>query len=214
MVHAVLMPSNFPSMAPPISCGRALRLEIDPAILARCQRGDRDAFRLFVLHYQQPVFAFLYRTLGQDHEIDDLAQEVFLRAYRALPRFDPGGAARMSSWLFTIALHLVHDVRRRRAVIHAQRLPRRGTRDAMPTAPATPEADEHRRDIGRAMSRAVAALSEDQRDVFVLAEYHGLGMTELAATLGISENTVKTRLFRARERLRHMLEPLWQEMKP
>lgn len=174
--------------------------EIDVATVEACRRRDPVALRQFVLTYQRQVFAFLSRSIGGGPHIEDLAQEVFLRAHRALPRFDPHGAARLSTWLLTIARNVAMDARKRR------RLRVVPLRESMTvTDPATPETERQRREIARAFERAAAQLSSDQRDVFVLAQFHGLSMAEIGQVLGVPENTVRTRLFRARERLRELL---------
>jgi len=174
--------------------------EIDSVTLAGCRKRDRAALQRFVLAYQHRVFAFLSRMLGHGPHVDDVAQEVFVKACQALPRFDPSGPARLSTWLLGIASHAAIDHRRRnRKTLVA-------IEDVPPAAHEnTPEQDQHRRDLARAFERAAANLDDDQRAVFVLAEYHELGMAEIARTLGVPENTVKTRLFRARERMRAML---------
>jgi RNA polymerase sigma-70 factor (ECF subfamily) len=173
--------------------------DMDSDVLDGCRVGDPRALRSFVLQYQGAVFAFLSRTLGRGPHVEDLAQEVFLRALRALPRFDRNGEARPLTWLLTIASRLVIDHRRKR------RLPMQRMEDCELPAPGTPETEARRAEIGRALARAAAQLSDDQRDVFVLAEFHGLDMREIASVLNIPEATVKTRLFRARERLRTLL---------
>lgn len=73
--------------------------ELDRPTLVRCKAHDREAFRAFVVRYQRPVFACLSRMLGRGPHVEDLAQEVFLRAYRAMPTFDLDGAAKPSTWL-------------------------------------------------------------------------------------------------------------------
>ena len=88
--------------------------ELDPGLLSRCQAGEQAALRLFVEHYQRAVFALLSRVLGQRPEVEDLAQETFLRAIVALPGFAPAGPARLSTWLLTIATRLALDVCRKR----------------------------------------------------------------------------------------------------
>lgn len=182
-------------------------MEIDAATLQGCRMGNAAALRVFVLRYQHLVFAYLSRALGAGPHVEDLAQEVFIRACRALPSFDGGGTARVSTWLLTIASRLAIDARRKR------RLPTtdRGVEGA--PAAETPETDRDRSEIGLALQRAAEALPDDQRDVFILAELHDLGMKEIAVVLGIRENTVKTRLFRARERLRALLRAVWEERK-
>ena len=174
--------------------------EIDSVTLAGCRKRDRAALQRFVLAYQRPVFAFLSRMLGHGPHVDDVAQEVFVKACQALPRFDPAGPARLSTWLLGIASHAAIDHRRRnrRKLVAIDDVPPAAHEN-------TPEADQHRRDLARAFEQAAANLDDDQRAVFVLAEFHELGMAEIARTLGVPENTVKTRLFRARERMRAML---------
>jgi len=180
--------------------------ELEAALLAACRRGDAASLRAFVVRHQDAVFAFLSRTLGAGPHVEDLAQDVFLRAFRALPRFDPHGPARLSTWLLAIASRLAVDYRQKR------RIPTQSLDEgALVRASATPETERRRLEIGRALARAAAELSDEQRDVFVLAEFHGLQMQEIAEVLSVPEATVKTRLFRARERLRHLLKDVWDE---
>jgi len=180
--------------------------ELDAATVEACRASDPVALRAFVVRYERVVFAFLSRTLGAGPHVEDLAQEVFLRALRALPRFDSAGSARPSTWLLTIANRLVIDERRRRRVptqpIDA---------DLVAPAPGTPETERTRAEMGRALSRAACALPPDQRDAFVLAEFHGLNMKDIAAVLSVNEGTVKTRLFRAREQLRILLRGVLED---
>jgi RNA polymerase sigma-70 factor (ECF subfamily) len=173
--------------------------ELDPSLLARCQAGEPAALRAFVEHYQRPVFALLSRITGKGPEVEDLAQETFLRAIRALPSFDFGGAARLSTWLLTIATRLALDVCRKRT-----RQPRSGIA-AEPVSTATPEHEAQRAQLRGAIALAVDELPDDQRAAFVLAEFHGFAIEDIAAALQIPKNTVKTRLFRAREKLSRAL---------
>jgi RNA polymerase sigma-70 factor, ECF subfamily len=174
--------------------------ELDMDWIERCRTRDPAALRQFVAQYHHMVFAFLSRTLGPGPHVEDLAQEVFLRASQALPRFNASGPARLSTWLLTIASHAASDARKRR---HLRLVPTdQGLR--VPD-PATPETEARRREIGTALARAAAQLTDQQRDVFVLAEFHGLTMAEIGSVLSVPENTVKQRLFRARERLRELL---------
>jgi RNA polymerase sigma-70 factor (ECF subfamily) len=179
--------------------------ELDATTLEGCRAGDPAALRIFVACHQQRVFAYLSRTLGAGPHVEDLAQEVFIRACRALSSFDVAGKARLSTWLLTIAGRLVIDARRKR------RLPTTTLDTELAFASETPETERRRMEIGRALELAAAELSDEQRDVFVLAEFHDLDMREIAAVLGIPENTAKTRLFRARERLRVLLRGVWED---
>jgi RNA polymerase sigma-70 factor, ECF subfamily len=179
--------------------------EIDAATLRACQSGDARATSAFVRHYQRTVFAFLSRALGAGPHVEDLAQEVFLRAARGLAAFRIDGPARPSTWLLTIASRVAIDARRQRQTF-AQ-----AVADDAAVDPRTPETERQRAELGRALSAAARDLPDEQRDAFILAEFHGLTMTEIAETLGIPESTAKTRLFRAREKLRHALRGLREE---
>jgi len=174
--------------------------ELDRATLDRARAHDPVAMRAFVVRYQRPVFALLSRLLGRGPAVEDLAQEAFLKAFRALPGFDPAGAARPSTWMLTIATRLALDARRKR------RVPSVSLDDAPPVASAsTPETETARRELGRAIARAAAALSDDMRAAFLLADVHGFTMKEIAEALSIPESTAKTRVFRAREQMRERL---------
>lgn len=180
--------------------------EIDAAVLERARSGDRDALEAFIRHYERMVFAFLGRALGRHPEVEDLAQEVFLRAYRALPRFEKRSDVRTSTWLLTIAARLVLDEHRRRHPIL-------GADFREPIDWTTPEVERTRRALGLAIEEAASALPEDQRISFVLAEFHGLGVDEIASATGAPPATVKTRLFRARGHLREHLERIWKDQR-
>jgi RNA polymerase sigma-70 factor (ECF subfamily) len=108
---------------------------------------------------------------------------------------------RASTWLLTIATRLALDARKKR------RLPLAAPEAAHAVPdPATPETERARRELGARLARAAESLSDDQRAAFVLAELHGFTLAEVARALDIPENTAKTRLFRARERMRAALQ--------
>jgi RNA polymerase sigma-70 factor, ECF subfamily len=194
----------------PVFAAPARQAELDRVTLVRCRAQDPMAFRAFVVRYQRPVFALISRLCGRGAHVEDLAQEVFLKAYRAFPGFDPDGAGRPSTWLFTIATRTCLDARRS-ARVSAELTPLEEIHD-QGTRGDTPESEHRRAQIARAIVKATAALADDQRAAFVLCECHGLSMQEMAGALGVNENTAKTRLFRARERLRELLGPLWEEL--
>jgi RNA polymerase sigma-70 factor, ECF subfamily len=176
--------------------------ELSRETLDACKSQDPSAFRQFVVVQQRAVFALLSRMLGRGPHVQDLAQEVFLRAYRAFPTFDLDGQARPSTWLLTIAVRLALNDKRSKA-----RAPKPTSLVAAAEIPdeSTPETERARRELGRAIAAAVSSLSEDQRAAFILSEFHGLTIAEIASALQIPEGTVKTRLFRAREQMRDRL---------
>lgn len=174
------------------------RGELDEITLARARRGDRGGCARFVTFHQRRVFSTIGRILGPDAgaaQIEDLAQEAFLKALRALPRFDPSGPAKVSSWLLTIATRVALSHLRRRRV---------------PTDPieGAPEPFEHpfdRVDARRRIEAAASTLTPEQRAVFVLRDLHGLTETEVAQALDLEVSAAKSRLHRARTRLRRAL---------
>ena len=180
--------------------------EIDRGVLDRARASDPIAMRAFVVRYQRQVFALLSRVMGPGAHVEDAAQETFLRAFRALPAFDPAGPARVSTWLLTIATRLALDEKRRRRFPVAEL----AAADAVPSG-TTPEREHARRELGAAIARAAAELSDDMRAAFVLADVHGFTMAEIADALGIPENTAKTRVHRARQHMRERLAPMRRE---
>jgi RNA polymerase sigma-70 factor (ECF subfamily) len=176
--------------------------EPDLALVQRARRGDHDAFRAIVVAYQHKVHDLLARMLAgivSLAEVEELAQETFVRIYRALPRFEPEGPGRLTRWVLTVTTHLGVDVLRRR------RLMTEPLEDA--AAPDLAAGDAATRSyLAGAVARAVAALPAPHRAAFVLREYHGFEMEEIAEVLEIELGTVKSRLSRARAALRAALE--------
>jgi len=174
--------------------------------LVRAQRGDARARRALVERYQRPVFAILSRML-QGHRrdlVEDLAQDTFLRVFKALERFDRGGPAKLSTWILTIASRRAIDELRRRR-------PRQtGLDEARPIA-GEAEADTitRRRMLAGHLQEAIAELSPSHRAAFLLREYHELSYEEIATNLEIDLCTVKSRLSRARAALRSKLAEVY-----
>jgi RNA polymerase sigma-70 factor (ECF subfamily) len=203
-----MMAMAMGSVAFPRGRESAVPAQLDAGVLARCRAQDPMAFRAFVVRYERMVFALLSRMLGaggRGAEVEDLAQETFVRAYRAFPDFDPSGPAKVSTWLLTIATRLALDAKKRK---HVEQAP---IDDDVPApAGSTPELSLQRRELGRAIAEAAESLPDDQRAALVLAEMHGLSIVEIAEALGVPENTAKTRLFRAREKMRAALGTEWR----
>jgi RNA polymerase sigma-70 factor (ECF subfamily) len=182
--------------------------ELDEITITRAQRGELRARRLLVERYQRPVLALVSRLLRGNADpamVEDIAQETFLRVFRALPKFDRTGPARLSTWILTIASHRTIDELRKRRI---------ETRPFDPSSfevPANDRADleAERRMLARLLGDAIDSLSPEYRAAFVLREYHGLEYTEIATALCIDLGTVKSRLNRARSRLRRALQEVY-----
>jgi RNA polymerase sigma-70 factor (ECF subfamily) len=185
----------------------AMVAELDEALLASCKRLDPASLRQFVVRFQPVVFAYISRSLGPGAHVEDLAQEAFLRAFRALPGFEVVGAGRPSTWLITIARNLVLDHRKRRV----ETLRGGTSMDDGPADARTPETERQRAELGTALMRAAAELSDEQRDAFILAEFHDLTLEEIATMAGVPTGTIKARLSRARARLRELLGEFWEQ---
>lgn len=187
--------SREPTQPPPLEAN----------VVARCRAQDPMAFRAFVVRHERMVFALLSRMLGgrsgAHAEVEDLAQETFVRAFRAFPDFDPAGPAKLSTWLLTIATRLALDARKKR---HLESVPLEEDHDRS-ERPSNPELSLERRQLGDAIAHAASELPDDQRAALVLVEMHGLSMLEMAEALGVGESTAKTKLFRAREKMRAAL---------
>lgn len=157
--------------------------------------------RELVRRNQTQVGRLLRRMLGPvglDALTEDLAQETFLRAFRALHRFDPDGPARFSTWLLRIASRLaINELTRKRPEVASPR--------SLPSA-STPESEHCRKRIGQAIATAVGELPAPFRAAFLLREYHGLDYAEIAQMLDLELGTVKSRLSRARRLLREQLK--------
>lgn len=185
-------------LPPLVSGGPRSQRELDGAQLLACKTGVPEAQRAFIVCYQTAVFALLSRLLGHGADVEDLAQETFIRALRALPNFEFDDERPPSRWLLTIAARLAVDHHRRRQ--SAERT-RAHLKLVLSNQAPTPETDLGRQRLRDALTRAIDDLSMDHRAVIVMAEFHGLGVSEIAQCLDINENTIKTRLFRARAQL-------------
>ena len=179
----------------------------DEELVARSIGGDSESFNELVLRWERPIYALAYRTIGREEDARDVCQETFLRAFRALPGFR--GQAKFSSWLYRIALNLCRDwIRRERRAPIVQ--PPEDV-DVMELAAASEPSESiedlvARKELSRAVERAMALLPDEQRTAIVLKEYHGLTFQEIADTLQCPLSTVKTRLYQGLSVLRRRLE--------
>jgi RNA polymerase sigma-70 factor (ECF subfamily) len=183
-------------------------IRTDEELVARATAGDVDSFNQLVSRWERTIYALAYRTLGREEDARDVVQEAFLRAYRGLRGFK--GEAKFSSWLYRITLNLCRDwIRRERRAPVVQ--PPEGT-DAVDLADAQAAPTESvedlvaRREMSRAVARAMAELPEEQRMAIMLKEYHGLTFQEIADQLNCPLSTVKTRLYQGLSVLRRRLD--------
>lgn len=177
--------------------------DLDEITLTRARRGDHRAFAELVRRYQRPVYAVLGRILAgvaSRAEVDELAQEVFLRVFRALPGFEPRGPGSLTGWVLTIAGRLAIDELRR------QRVTGGGDADRLESPGPGADAGAAQVQLSASLVRALATLTPDQRAAFVLRVFHELDYDDIARALDVDVGTVKSRLSRARAVLRTLLD--------
>jgi len=184
-------------------------LDLDTLELARA--GDLDAYRDFVRAYERPIHHTVFRLVGARFaaDVEDIAQDIFLKLFRALPQFDPTRGTKLSSWVFTFVKNYCFDVLKRR------RLPMvsfdggiDGGTIPLPMRARGPREEIAAREIQEAIGRAVDLLPREQKLAFVLREYEGLPYAQIAEVSGCSEGTIKSRIHRAKEALRFRLRRL------
>ncbi|MCA3212928.1 MAG: RNA polymerase sigma factor RpoE [Burkholderiales bacterium] len=186
--------------------------EVDQALVERVQRGDKRAFELLVSKYQRKIFRLLSRLIRDPAEIEDVAQEAFIKAYRALPNFR--GESAFYTWLYRIAIntaknHLVAQGRRAPTTTETEVEDAENFDDADQLRDYnTPDAMLLSRQVGEAVNRAIEKLPEDLRTAVVLRELEGLSYEEIAEAMNCPIGTVRSRIFRAREAIASELRPL------
>jgi RNA polymerase sigma-70 factor (ECF subfamily) len=191
----------------------SLRTEgTDEALMVRYQSGDRSAFALLVRRHQTPLYNFALRQLRSAPVAEEIVQEAFLRVVHNAADFKH--EARFVTWLYTIARNLCIDHARKRALRQHPSLdePKRAEEGDGPTL--GDQTADGRANVERAASSseirervlaAVDALPDDQREVFLMREVSNLPFKEIAAIVGVSENTIKSRMRYALERLQAAL---------
>jgi len=187
----------------------------DNDLVVRVQQGDKSAFDLLVLKYQYRVVKLVSRYVREPADALDVAQEAFLKAYRALPRFR--GDSAFYTWLYRIAIntaknHLAAVARRPREVdLGTNEDGERFEVESLQSDLATPErmvlTDEIRANLADALER----LPEDLREALLLREVDGLSYEDIAQAMDCPIGTVRSRIFRAREAIDQRLKPLLEQ---
>jgi RNA polymerase sigma-70 factor (ECF subfamily) len=186
--------------------------DVDAELVARVQRGDKQAFDLLVLKYQRKIMRLLSRMIRDPSEIEDVAQESFIKAYRALPQFR--GESAFYTWLYRIAINtarnwLAQSKRRPSAppTYESEEGETFNETDNL-TDSSNPESEMASRQIAETVNKAMNDLPEDLRNAIVMREIDGMSYEDIAQSMNCPIGTVRSRIFRAREAIAIRLKPL------
>lgn len=186
--------------------------EVDQKLVERAQKGDKHAFDLLVQKYQRKLGRLLSRYIRDQAEVEDVAQEAFIKAFRALPSFR--GDSAFYTWLYRIGINTAKNY----LVAQGRRAPTSTGFDSEEAETFddadqlrdnnTPESMLHSKQIGETVNAAMEALPEELRTAIVLRELEGLSYEEIARIMDCPIGTVRSRIFRAREAVAAKLRPL------
>jgi RNA polymerase sigma-70 factor, ECF subfamily len=185
--------------------------DVDQQLVERVQKGDKRAFDLLVLKYQHKIFAVISRFIRDHAEVQDVAQDAFIKAYRALPNFR--GESAFYTWMYRIAINTAKNY----LVARNRRPPASDVElddaefytgsDAMHEM-NTPERNLLRDELQTVIDQAFRELPEDLRMAVTLREIEGMSYEEIAETMDCPIGTVRSRIFRAREAIDKKIQPL------
>ncbi len=192
-----------------------MNVDVDAPLVERVKRGDVRAFEMLVVKYQRRIERLIGRMVRDVDLVQDIAQETFIRAYRALPRFR--GESAFYTWLYRIAVNTAKKAlmeMKRDPVVTESALASRDDDDETSRVEnelsdgETPDAILASKEIADTVNAAIEALSDDLRQAITLREIEGLSYEEIAALMNCPIGTVRSRIFRARESIAVKLRPL------
>jgi len=191
--------------------GGVSEAKVDQLLVERVQKGDKRAFDLLIQKYQHRIVSLVSRYVSDPSEAQDVAQEAFIKAYRAIKRFR--GDSAFYTWLYRIAINTAKNW-----IVAKNRRPPNSDIDAVDAEQynissrlretSTPESELLREEIERTVFDTIAKLPEDLRTAIMLRELDGMSYEEIAVTMECPIGTVRSRIFRAREAIDEKLKPL------
>jgi RNA polymerase sigma factor (sigma-70 family) len=179
--------------------------DIDLDLLRRVSERDREAFESLYHRYYRRLFGFVHRLSRRPEVVEEVVNDVLLTVWHDAARFD--GRSRVSSWIFGIAYHKALKAVGRESRDRSRHIAVEAAADERDRGPG-PESRAATREAARVLALALAELSREQRTVVELTYYEGLSYPEISELVGCPVNTVKTRMFHARRRLRDLLPTL------
>ena len=173
----------------------------EQVLVMRAARGEQDAFRVLVERYQHLVYTLALRMVKRPEDAQDVAQEAFLSAWKALPKFRMD--AQFSTWIYRLTVNAATSLLRRRREEHS--LDDEENPVVMADSAPTPHEAAERRERREILKDCIGQLTDNHRKILILREIHGLNYQEIGEVLELSPGTVRSRLARARKELREKL---------
>jgi len=182
-------------------------VESDGVLVEKCRKGDINAFELLVLKYQRRVFNLIYRLTGDNEMVEDIAQEVFLKAYKSLDSFQ--GKSSFYTWLYRIAIntsfnHIKSNKENQFKVLESDSGGDKIYDNAENILDTEQLIEQH--ELSKKIEEAINSLNDEQKTIIVLRDVEGLSYDEIGKIIGCPSGTVRSRLFRARKELKTKLE--------
>lgn len=191
----------------------------DEELMAQYQKGEESAFQQLFSRHKRGVYGYILRYTRNEQESEEIFQDAFIKMHRAAPTWIP--SAKFSTWLYTIVRNLCIDAHRKKKIRRTISLDEKGEDDerslydVVASDDPSPDSQTSDLEIGKVLEAALAKINPDQREVFLLREKSGLKFEEIAEVLGVSVNTVKSRMRYALETLKKILEKSgYKELNP
>jgi len=185
-------------------------MDADVDLMLKFQAGDVSAFEQLMRKHQKSVINTIYRFIGNRADAEELAQEVFLKAYNSVQKYKP--KAKFSTWLYKIVTNLcLNELRRKRFEMVSLDDLAEETNDVIDAEQIPPDIALERKELAFCVKKSVELLPEKQRMALILREYDGLSYKEIAEVMGCSVVSVQSRLQRAKANLKEKLAPYFKE---
>ncbi|ACK42124.1 MULTISPECIES: RNA polymerase sigma factor [Dictyoglomus] len=180
----------------------------DQSLISLIKNGDKEAFNILVKRYEKKVLNILYLQLGNIPDLEDLAQEVFIKIFKNIKGFR--GEAKFSTWIYRITMNVAYDYKRKNKEMYSLDEPMKEDEEdtfekVIPSEEEDPLSVVEREDIRSKLQKLIRELPKEYQEVLILREYEGLSYEEISNILKCPVGTVESRLFRARRELKEKL---------
>ncbi len=180
----------------------------DQSLISLIKNGDKEAFNILIKRYEKKVLNILYLQLGNIPDLEDLAQEVFIKIFKNIKGFR--GEAKFSTWIYRITMNVAYDYKRKNKEVYSLDEPMKEDEEdtfekVVPSEEEDPLSVVEKEDIRSKLQKLIRELPKEYQEVLILREYEGLSYEEISKVLKCPVGTVESRLFRARKELKEKL---------